>query len=193
MSRVVRGGLIQASLSEPATSPIAKIRSSMVDKHVALIAEAASRGAEVVCSRELFHGPDFPAEQEPRWSDLVERVPDGPTTRLMGEIAKKHAIVLIVPVYEEDQTGVDDNTAAVIDADGSYLGKCRKMHLPHCHPGFWEKFYFRPGNLGYPVFDTRVGKVGVSLRHDRHFPEGANTRQFFRDRRPETHDAITNL
>ena len=173
MGTVVRGGLIQTTLSEPATSPIPKIRASMVDKHVALIAEAAGRGAEVVCLQELFYGPYFPAEQEPRWYELVERVPDGPTIRLMRELAKRHAIVLIVPVYEEDQTGVYYNTAAVIDADGSYLGKFRKMHLPHCHPGFWEKFYFRPGNLGYPVFDTRVGKVGVYLCYDRHFPEGA--------------------
>ena len=173
MSRVVRAGLIQATLSEPTTSSIAAIRSSMVDKHVALIAEAASRRAEVVCLQELFYGPYFPAEQEPRWYELVERVPDGPTIRLMRELARKHSIVLVVPIYEEEQAGVYYNTAAVIDADGSYLGKFRKMHLPHCHPGFWEKFYFRPGNLGYPVFDTKVGKIGVYLCYDRHFPEGA--------------------
>jgi beta-ureidopropionase len=81
--------------------------------------------------------------------------------------------VLVVPVYEEDLTGVYYNTAAVIDADGCYIGKFRKMHIPHCAPGFWEKFYFRPGNLGYPVFDTRIGKVGVYICYDRHFPEGA--------------------
>ena len=173
MGRTVRGALIQASLSEPASAPIAKIRASMVDKHVALIEQAAGRGAEVVCLQELFYGPYFPAEQEARWYELVERVPDGPTIRLMQEVARRHEIVLIVPVYEEEQTGVYYNTAAVLDADGSYLGKFRKMHLPHCHPGFWEKFYFRPGNLGYPVFDTRVGKVGVYLCYDRHFPEGA--------------------
>ena len=81
--------------------------------------------------------------------------------------------MLVVPVYEEDLTGVYYNTAAVIDADGPYLGKFRKMHIPHCAPGFWEKFYFRPGNLGYPVFETRVGKIGVYICYDRHFPEGA--------------------
>ena len=76
-------------------------------------------------------------------------------------------------MYEEDMPGVYYNTAAVIDADGNYLGKFRKIHIPHCNPGFWEKFYFRPGNLGYPVFDTQIGKVGVYICYDRHFPEGA--------------------
>ena len=144
----------------------------MIDKHVALIAEAAERGAQVVCLQELFYGPYFPAEQETRWYALTERVPDGPTTRLMQDLARKHRQVLVVPIYEEDLTGIYYNTAAVIDSDGSYLGKFRKIHIPHCNPGFWEKFYFRPGNLGYPVFDTQVGKVGVYICYDRHFPEG---------------------
>jgi beta-ureidopropionase len=173
MPRIVRGGLIQATLCEPTTSPIAKIRQAMIDKHVALIAQAADKGAQVVCLQELFYGPYFCAEQETRWYDLTERVPDGPTITLMSQIAKHHQIVLVVPVYEEDLPGIYYNTAAVIDADGSYLGKFRKMHIPHCNPGFWEKFYFRPGNLGYPVFETRVGKIGVYICYDRHFPEGA--------------------
>ena len=112
------------------------------------------------------------AEQEEKWYGLTERIPDGPTTKVMQDIAKKHKMVIVAPMYEEDITGVYYNTAAVIDADGSYLGKFRKIHIPHCHPGFWEKFYFRPGNLGYPVFDTAVGKVGVYICYDRHFPEG---------------------
>ena len=173
MSRVVRGGLIQATLCEPSTSPVAAVKKAMIDKHVALIAEAAKQGAQVVCLQELFYGPYFCAEQQSRWYELTERVPDGPTTKLMAELARQHEIVLIVPVYEEDLTGVYYNTAAVIDADGRYLGKFRKMHIPHWPPGFWEKFYFRPGNLGYPVFETRVGKVGVYICYDRHFPEGA--------------------
>jgi beta-ureidopropionase len=173
MSRVVRGGLIQATLCEPSTSPVADVKKAMIDKHVALIAEAAKQGAQVVCLQELFYGPYFCAEQQARWYELTERIPDGPTTRLMAELARQHELVLIVPVYEEDLTGVYYNTAAVIDADGRYLGKFRKMHIPHCAPGFWEKFYFRPGNLGYPVFETRVGKVGVYICYDRHFPEGA--------------------
>jgi beta-ureidopropionase len=173
MPRIVRGGLIQATLCEPSTSPISKIRREMIDKHLALIAEAAGKGAQVVCLQELFYGPYFCAEQHARWYEMTERVPDGPTITLMAGVARQHEIVLIVPVYEEDQPGVYYNTAAVIDADGSYLGKFRKMHIPQCNPGFWEKFYFRPGNLGYPVFDTRVGKVGVYICYDRHFPEGA--------------------
>ena len=82
-------------------------------------------------------------------------------------------MVMVVPIYEEEITGVYYNTAAVIDADGTYLGKYRKHHIPHVGPGFWEKFYFRPGNLGYPVFDTAAGKIGVYICYDRHFPEGA--------------------
>jgi beta-ureidopropionase len=173
MSRVVRGALIQATLCEPATSPVAAIKKAMVGKHVAMIEKAANGGAQVVCLQELFYGPYFCAEQKSRWYELTEPVPEGPTTQLMRGLANQYGIVLIVPVYEEDLTGVYYNTAAVIDADGRYLGKFRKMHIPHCAPGFWEKFYFRPGNLGYPVFETRVGKIGVYICYDRHFPEGA--------------------
>lgn len=172
MDRIVRAGLIQATLSESAENPIDDIKQSMVEKHVALIAQAAEQGAQVVCLQELFYGPYFPAEQKEKWYSLTEHVPDGPTTSLMQKLAKKHEMVIVVPLYEEDITGVYYNTAAVIDADGSYLGKFRKIHIPHCNPGFWEKFYFKPGNLGYPVFDTAVGKVGVYICYDRHFPEG---------------------
>jgi len=170
---MVRGGLIQATLCEPVTSGLPKVKQRMIDKHVDLIGQAADQGAQIVCLQELFYGPYFCAEQDAKWYDLTERVPDGPTVKLMCELAKKHDIVLVVPMYEEDQTGVYYNTAAVIDAGGEYLGKFRKIHIPHCAPGFWEKFYFRPGNLGYPVFETRVGKVGVYICYDRHFPDGA--------------------
>ena len=173
MARTVRGALIQATLSEPGTSPLEKIKKSMVDKHVALIEKAAGQGAQVLCMQELFYGPYFCAEQETKWYSLTEKVPDGPTTKLMCDLARKHKLVLIVPMYEEDLPGIYYNTAAVIDADGKYLGKYRKTHIPHVAPGFWEKFYFRPGNLGYPVFDTKIGKVGVYICYDRHFPEGA--------------------
>jgi beta-ureidopropionase len=87
--------------------------------------------------------------------------------------AKQHGMVIVAPLYEEESTGVYYNTAAVIDADGSYLGKYRKNHIPQVAPGFWEKYYFKPGNLGYPVFQTRYAKVGVYICYDRHFPEGA--------------------
>ncbi|MCH8963322.1 MAG: acyltransferase [Planctomycetes bacterium] len=173
MSRIVRAGLIQATLCEPGTSALDKIKKAMIDKHVDLIAQAAGKGAQVLCLQELFYGPYFCAEQDAKWYEMTEQVPDGPTTKLMCELAKKHEMVMVVPIYEEDMPGVYYNSAAVIDADGSYLGKYRKTHIPHCEPGFWEKFYFRPGNLGYPVFDTRVGKVAVYICYDRHFPEGA--------------------
>src|ERR1700756_2630735 len=100
MPRIVRGGLIQATLCQPATAPVQSIKKAMIDKHLAMIAEAADRGAQVVCLQELFYGPYFCAEQEARWYELTEQVPDGPTTRLMCELARKHALVLIVPVYE---------------------------------------------------------------------------------------------
>ncbi|HPF41799.1 MAG TPA: nitrilase-related carbon-nitrogen hydrolase [Phycisphaerae bacterium] len=173
MPRIVRGGLIQATLCEPSTSPIEKIKKAMIDKHVAMIEQAAGKGVQVCCLQELFYGPYFCAEQDAKWYTLTERVPDGPTIQLMCELARKLSMVLVIPVYEEDITGVYYNTAAVIDLDGTYLGKYRKTHIPHCAPGFWEKFYFRPGNLGYPVFETAIGKVAVYICYDRHFPEGA--------------------
>jgi N-carbamoylputrescine amidase len=173
MARIVRGGLIQASTPGSGTDPIEKIKATMIEKHLTLIAEAAKNGVQVLCLQELFYGPYFCAEQEARWYQLVEGIPEGPTIKLMQEQAKKHGMVMVVPVYEQEMAGVYYNSAAVIDADGKYLGKYRKHHIPHCAPGFWEKFYFRPGNSGYPAFDTAVGKVGVYICYDRHFPEGA--------------------
>jgi len=145
----------------------------MIEKHIPLIREAAEKGAQVCCLQEIFNGPYFCAEQQTKWYDTAEPIPDGPTIRLMQEIAKRHGMVMIVPIYELDMAGVYYNSAAVIDETGAYLGKYRKHHIPHCHPGFWEKFYFKPGNLGYPVFPTRFGKIGVYICYDRHFPEGA--------------------
>jgi len=173
MARIVRGGLIQASLAAPADSPLEKIKSAMIDKHVALIEQAAGKGVQVLCLQEIFSGPYFCAEEQVKWYNTAERIPDGPTVKLMREVARKHGMVIIVPIYEEDMTGVFYNTAAVISETGEYLGKYRKTHIPHCHPGFWEKFYFKPGNLGYPVFDTTFGRIGVYICYDRHFPEGA--------------------
>ena len=173
MPRNVRCGLIQARNVLGPDASLPDIKKAMIDRHVVLIEEAARLGAKAVCLQELFYGPYFCAEQETRWYHLTERVPDGPTVRLMCEVARTHGMVLIVPVYEQEQPGVYYNTAAVIDADGRFLGKYRKTHIPHCKPGFWEKFYFRPGNLGYPVFETAVGRIGVYICYDRHFPEGA--------------------
>ncbi len=173
MPRVVRCGLIQATNVLGPEQPLAKIKKAMVDKHLKMIALAAKEKVQVLCLQELFYGPYFCAEQEEKWYELTERVPDGPTIKLMQKVAAQHRMVLVVPVYEEEMTGLFYNTAAVIDADGKYLGKYRKNHIPHCHPGFWEKFYFTPGDLGYPVFETKYAKVGVYICYDRHFPEGA--------------------
>jgi len=173
MPNIVKCGLIQAKLVGTTDAPLAKIREDNVALHVGLIEKAAQQGVQMLCMQEIFTGPYFCAEQTTRWYDSTEKIPDGPTTKLMQELAKKHGMVIIVPLYEEEATGVYYNTAAVIDADGKYLGKYRKNHIPHVAPGFWEKFYFRPGNLGYPVFDTQFAKVGVYICYDRHFPEGA--------------------
>jgi N-carbamoylputrescine amidase len=173
MSRTVRCSLIQASNAAAAELPLADVKRAMIDKHVDLIAKAAAAGSQIVCLQEIFYGPYFCAEQQTRWYDFTEPVPDGPTIKLMQDLARKHSMALIVPVYEIEQEGVYYNTAAVIAADGSYLGKYRKTHIPHVAPGFWEKFYFRPGNLGYPTFDLGVARIGVYICYDRHFPEGA--------------------
>ncbi|MEP7177350.1 MAG: nitrilase-related carbon-nitrogen hydrolase [Gemmatimonadales bacterium] len=173
MPRVVKCGLIQATHACATTETLETIREANLAKHVPLIERAGREGVQILCMQEIFTGPYFCAEQSARWFDAVEAIPDGPTTRLMQELARTHEMVIVVPLYEEDGTGIYYNTAAVIDADGRYLGKYRKNHIPHCAPGFWEKFYFRPGNLGYPVFKTRYASVGVYICYDRHFPEGA--------------------
>jgi N-carbamoylputrescine amidase len=179
MSNVIRCGLIQTAndiipkAGAVDGKTIEEIKKNMLDKHLRFAKEAADKGVKILCFQELFNGPYFCAEQNPTWYDLAESVPDGPTIKTLQEVAKKYAMVMVVPVYEKEQTGVYYNTAAVIDADGSYLGKYRKSHIPQVNPGFWEKFYFRPGNLGYPVFETRYAKVGVYICYDRHFPEGA--------------------
>ena len=173
MPRIVKAGLIQTTLAAPTSEPLEKIRDAQVERTLKYIDQAGKEGVQILCMQEIFTGPYFCAEQNPRWYDAVERIPDGPTTRLMQERAKKHRMVMIVPLYEEEAPGVYYNTAAVIDADGAYLGKYRKNHIPQVAPGFWEKYYFKPGNLGYPVFQTRYAKVGVYICYDRHFPEGA--------------------
>ncbi len=174
MARIVRCGLTQAACEwSPEKYSLEEIKKRMIAKHERLIEAAGKRKVQVLGLQELFYGPYFCAEQQTRWYDLTEPVPSGPTVARMQKLAKKYHMVMIVPVYEIQMPGVFFNTAAVIDADGSYLGKYRKHHIPHCHPGFWEKFYFTPGNGGYPVFQTRYGRIGVYICYDRHFPEGA--------------------
>ncbi|MDT4895861.1 MAG: beta-ureidopropionase [Acidobacteriota bacterium] len=173
MSRIVKCGLIQATHAGPTDAPIEEIKRANIDKHVQMIGDAARQGVQILCMQEVFTTPYFCAEQQTRWYDAVEKIPDGTTTKIMQEVAKQHSMVIVVPIYEEDIAGIYYNTAAVIDADGKYLGKYRKNHIPHVAPGFWEKFYFKPGNLGYPAFDTAYARIGVYICYDRHFPEGA--------------------
>jgi N-carbamoylputrescine amidase len=179
MANIVRCGLIQTKneivSKEGGTDEksIQKIKDAMLEKHLKYTKEAHEKGVKILCYQEIFNGPYFCAEQETCWYESAEAIPDGPTIKKLQAVAKEYEMVLVVPIYEKEKTGVYYNTAAVIDADGSYLGKYRKNHIPHVAPGFWEKFYFRPGNLGYPVFKTRYATIGVYICYDRHFPEGA--------------------
>jgi len=173
--RNVRIGLVQATWEGDVSdeSSIEEHIERMIHKHEGFATIAKQQEVQILCFQELFFGPYFCAEQDRKWYKYAEPIP-GPLTERMQKLAKKNNLVLIVPMYEEDKVpGVYYNTAAVIDSDGKYLGKFRKTHIPHLDPGFWEKFYFRPGNLGYPIFDTAVGKIGVYICYDRHFPEGA--------------------
>src|ERR1051326_4848935 len=173
MSRIVRGGLIQAHNPLGPEHSLAQIKKAMIEKHLKLIEQAAKQKVQILCLQELFYGPYFCAEQNQKWYEMTEPVPDGPTTKLMQKIAAKHKMVMVVPVYEKEMTGLYYNTAAVIDADGKYLGKYRKHHIPQVAPGFWEKFYFTPGDTGYLTFQTKYARIGVYICYDRHFPEGA--------------------
>jgi N-carbamoylputrescine amidase len=172
MARKIKSGLIQLGLPKTeGEGSIAEIKEAMVQKHIPYIERAGEQGVQILCFQEIFNTPYFCPGQDKAWYESAETVP-GPTIERMQEYAKKYNMVMNVPVYEKEQAGVLYNTAAVIDADGSYLGKYRKNHIPHTS-GFWEKFFFKPGNLGYPVFQTRYAKVGVYICYDRHFPDGA--------------------
>ena len=162
MADVIRAALVQTSWTGD--------KESMIKVHEEYARQAAADGAKVICFQELFYGPYFCQVQDPQYYAYAESIP-GPTVERFSALAAQLGIVMVLPIYEQEQPGVLYNTAAVLDADGTYLGKFRKTHIPQVK-GFWEKFYFRPGNLGYPVFDTAVGKVGVYICYDRHFPEG---------------------
>ena len=162
MTEVVRAALVQTTWTGD--------KESMIKAHEDYARDAAAQGAKVICFQELFYGPYFCQVQDSAYYEYAESIP-GPTTERFQALAAELGLVMVLPMYEKEQEGVLYNTAAVVDADGKYLGKYRKHHIPQVN-GFWEKFYFRPGNLGYPVFDTAVGKVGVYICYDRHFPEG---------------------
>ena len=168
----VKCGLIQMALKGDGNMQPEKIRDLMIEAHIPYIEDAGKQGVQVLCFQEVFTQPYFCPSQDRKWYAAAEKIPDGPTVQLMREYAKKYSMVIVVPIYEEHMTGVYYNTAAVIDADGKYLGKYRKTHIPQVDPGFYEKFFFKPGDLGYPVFETAYLKLGVYICYDRHFPEG---------------------
>ncbi len=162
MPNVIRAALVQTNWTGD--------KATMIDAHEGYARQAAAAGAQALCFQELFYGPYFCQVQDAAFYSYAESIP-GPTTERFAALAAELGLVMVLPMYEQEQPGVLYNAAAVIDADGRYLGKYRKNHIPHVK-GFFEKFYFRPGNLGYPVFDTAVGKLGVYICYDRHFPEG---------------------
>lgn len=172
MSNLIKAGLIQLANKVPTEASCKEHRDGMIEAHLKYIDQAGKAGVKILCFQEIFTGPYFCPSQDKKWYGLAEEIPNGHTTKLMQEYAKKYNMVIVVPIYEEHMKGVYYNTAAVIDADGKYLGKYRKNHIPQV-AGFWEKFFFKPGNLGYPVFKTAYGNVGVYICYDRHFPEGA--------------------
>ena len=151
MPRKVVGGLIQCrNPLNDNSAPVEKVKQAMFERHVPLIEEAGKKGVQILCLQEIFNGPYFCPSQDKRWYEAAEPVP-GPTTDAVAKLAAKHQMAVVVPVYEKEMPGVLYNTAAVYDADARYLGKYRKNHIPHT-AGFWEKYFFKPGNLGYPVF-----------------------------------------
>ncbi|QIK81468.1 carbon-nitrogen hydrolase [Lysobacter sp. HDW10] len=135
------------------------------------VAEAAKQGAKLVLLQELHNGPYFCQHESVSEFDLAEKIP-GPSTERLGKLAKQHGVVLVSSLFEKRATGLYHNTAVVFDADGSTAGKYRKMHIPD-DPGFYEKFYFTPGDIGFEPIDTSVGRLGVLVCWDQWYPEGA--------------------
>lgn len=172
MPRIIKSGLIQMSIPKSeGDGTIEEIKSAIEAKHIPYIDKAGQQGVQILCLQEIFNTPYFCPGQDVAWYASAESVP-GPTTERMAAYAKKYNMVMIVPIFEKEKAGFLYNTAAVIDTDGTYLGKYRKNHIPHTS-GFWEKFFFKPGNLGYPVFETKFARIGVYICYDRHFPDGA--------------------
>ena len=166
--RQVRIALIQG---RELGSPIADL-----DYTISRIHEAAASGAQIICTQELFNTPYFCRRQDTALFDLAESVP-GATTELLEDVASELGIVIIASLFERRASSIYHNTAAVIDADGRYLGKYRKMHIPQ-DPGVEEKFYFTPGDLGYKVWDTKYDKVSALICWDQWYPEAARIAAF---------------
>lgn len=149
---------------------IADVKSNL-NKAITQIREVAKKGAQIVCLQELFTSLYFCQSETPDNFDLAESVP-GPSTEALQVVAKECGVVIVASLFEKRAAGIYHNTTAVIDADGSYLGKYRKMHIPD-DPSYLEKFYFTPGDLGYSVFQTKFAKVGVLICWDQWYPEAA--------------------
>jgi N-carbamoylputrescine amidase len=156
-------GLVQMSCSP--------VRQANIEKAVTGIREAASQGAQVICLQELFASTYFCWEENYDYFGLAEAIP-GETTRLFGDLARELNVVIIASLFEKRTRGIYHNTVAVIDAGGEYLGKYRKQHIPD-DPGYYEKFYFTPGDNGYKVFDTKYAKIGTLICWDQWYPEAA--------------------
>jgi N-carbamoylputrescine amidase len=146
-------------------------QSKNTEKTFSAIRAAASKGAQVICLQELFQSVYFCYEENPSFFDLAQTIP-GPLTNQLGDLAKELGVVIIASMFEKRAAGIFHNTTAVIDADGQFLGKYRKMHIPD-DPGYYEKYYFTPGDLGYLVFDTQFAKIGVLVCWDQWYPEAA--------------------
>ncbi len=159
----VKIGLIQMSC--------VKDKSSNVSKTIEKISDAAAKGAQIICLQELFTSLYF-CDIEDHDNFLLAKAIPGPSTDVLSKIAKEKNVVIIASLFEKRSSGLYHNTTAVIDADGKYLGKYRKMHIPD-DPGFYEKFYFTPGDLGYKVFETKYAKLGVLICWDQWYPEAA--------------------
>lgn len=162
-SRTVKVGLIQTSCG---TDPQVNLK-----KTIKKIGEAAAKGAQIICLQELFLSQYFCQSEDHQYFKLAEAIP-GPTTKIFSQVAKRHRVVIIASLFEKRAGGLYHNTAAVIDADGTYLGKYRKMHIPD-DPLYYEKFYFTPGDLGFRTWNTRYGKLGVLVCWDQWYPEAA--------------------
>jgi N-carbamoylputrescine amidase len=156
-------GLVQMSCSP---SPVENLQ-----KALALVEDAAGRGAEIVCLPELFRSQYFCQREDAALFDLAETVP-GPTTETLGKVAQARGVVIVAPLFERRAPGVYHNSAAVIDASGEVVGLYRKMHIPD-DPAYYEKFYFTPGDLGFRAFDTQVGRIATLICWDQWYPEGA--------------------
>ena len=163
MSQKFQVGLVQMAMSaDPQEN---------VDKAAARVADAARRGAQIVCLPELYRTPYFCQKEDAALFDLAETVP-GPSTERLSKVAREHGVVVVVPIFEKRATGLYHNSAVILDADGKTAGLYRKMHIPD-DPAFYEKFYFTPGDLGFKAFDTKHGRIGTLICWDQWYPEGA--------------------